>query len=152
MVMLINLLTEQVGQNEWQKQQEMTIVTGTGVSGSFLLVWKLQEHIGCGIVYGNQTRMCPVHDMPACYFFHPVSWFQTLAHRLGYNDGQRQRFVVVDYSQQCHEQSLAWRQAEAVQSHVLVPEWEMKEAEGLGGFACRLADLAHHLWWARIFI
>jgi high-affinity nickel permease len=37
-VMVIHLFTEQVGQNEWQKQQEMTVVTRTGVSGSFLLV------------------------------------------------------------------------------------------------------------------
>ena len=74
-----------------------------------------------------------------------VLTLQALAHRPAYNDGQRQQFVVVDYSQQCHEQCLEWRQAEAAQQHVLEPEWEMKEVEGLGGFACRLADLAHHL-------
>ena len=51
----------------------------------------------------------------------------------------------MDYSQQCHEQCLEWRQAEAAQQHVLEPEWEIQEAEGLGGCACRLADLAHHL-------
>ena len=33
---------------------------------------------------------------------------------------------------------------ETGRSCAIAPEWEMKEAEGLGGFACRLADLAHH--------
>ena len=44
-----------------------------------------------------------------------VLTLQALAHRPACNDGQRQQFVVVDYSQQCHEQCLEWRQAEAAQ-------------------------------------
>ena len=66
LVMLIRLLTEQVGQNERQEQHKMAVVTGTRVSSSFLLLAQLLEHIGCCIVYGNQTRMRPMQEMPAC--------------------------------------------------------------------------------------
>ena len=61
------------------------------------------------------------------------------------NDCQTLQFVVVDYSQQRHEQCLEWRQAEAAQQHVLELEWEIQGEGGLGVCACRLADLAHHL-------
>ncbi len=66
-VMFINLVTEQIGQNERQKEHEMAVITGTSVSSSLLLICQLLEHVGCDIVYGNQAHMRPMHDMPTCW-------------------------------------------------------------------------------------
>jgi hypothetical protein len=68
-VMFCHLVTEQVGQNKRQKKQEMAVVTGTCVSSSLLLFIQLFENIGRVIVDGNQARMSPMHDMPACRNF-----------------------------------------------------------------------------------
>jgi hypothetical protein len=67
--MFCHLVTEQVWQNEREKQQEMARVTGTSVPSSLLFFCQLLEKIGSGIVDGNHARMSPMHDMPACWGF-----------------------------------------------------------------------------------
>ena len=79
----------------------------------------IAETFGYAVSFSLQIR-----TMVISYFL--VLTLQALAYRQAYNDGQRQQFVVVDYSQQCHEQCLEWRQAEAAQQHVLEPEWEKR--------------------------
>ena len=68
-VVFIHLVTKQIRQYEREKEQQMSIVTGTSVPDCFFLVLQLSKYIGRGVVDGDQTSVGTVHDMTARSFF-----------------------------------------------------------------------------------
>ncbi len=86
--MFVHLLTEQVRENERQKQQQVVVVAGKRFSCCFLFLLQLRKYIGGCLVDRNQTHMCTIQQMTAHCVFLAGQHVQSVCQFLGGQSSQ----------------------------------------------------------------